>query len=105
MAEMDEFVLKNVILNERKVIITEDIAFFKHKASELIHKMSLERTYNPECHNDPNKKKCDYCLSCWPRDCSMVHCTRVVIAPNGEKKRGECICSRTDCICLGRYPQ
>jgi hypothetical protein len=44
------------------------------------------------CHNDPNKKECDYCMGCSDPQCNMVYCD----------VHGNCQCERTDCLCLGR---
>lgn len=54
--------------------------------------MEIKAWYPDECHNDPKKKVCDFCLDCWAKDCNRSNCDR----------RGRCMCNRTQCVCLGR---
>ena len=84
---------ENEKLLEKAKIAEDEIAFFKKKGNKLLSEIFENSNWYPECHNDPNKTKCDHCMDCWSIDCGRSNCDRV----------GRCLCPTTACICLGRY--
>jgi len=81
-----------MITEERLKESQEDILFFEKKSNKLLSDIFKNSNWYPECHNDPNKTKCDHCMDCWAINCNRSNCDRV----------GRCMCRGTDCICLGR---
>ena len=79
-------------LAKKAKIAKEDIEFLERKGNKLLADVFKRSDWYPECHNDPNKTKCDHCMECWSIDCNRSNCDRL----------GRCMCPTTSCICLGR---
>jgi hypothetical protein len=70
----------------------DEITFFERKGNKILSEIFENSNWYPVCHNNPDKKECDHCMNCWPKECNGSNCDRV----------GRCMCPTTSCICLGR---
>ena len=57
-------------LLEKAKIAKDEIAFFEKKGNKILSEIFESSNWYPECHNDPNKTKCDHCMDCWSIDCN-----------------------------------
>ena len=44
------------------------------------------------CYNDIHKKECTGCMNCKSPECNRANCD----------SHGDCLCIKSECICLGR---